>query len=225
MKLLLASLLAALGVGLLAVPAYAAPTSVAVWAMNETSGTVMNDSSGLANNGTLKNIALGVPGVSGTGYGFNGTSSRVIVKNSASLNPGLANVTITVHVATTTLPALDSDLLRKGYKGTTGGDYKVEIVNVSGKAEARCYFRGTTASYQKTVAVANLLNGAYHTIICQKTATGVVMTVDSKVYKHTKTLGSISNTSSLILGAYSSGKTSGDWFKGSLDEVSVSTGT
>jgi hypothetical protein len=163
--------------------------------------------------------------VVGTGYGFNGTSSRVIVKNSPSLNPGSADITITVHVATTTLPSPDADLLRKGYQGTVGGDYKVEIVNASGVAQARCYFRGTTKSYQKSVAVANLLNGAYHTIICQKTATAVIMTVDGKVYKKTTTLGSITNTSSLILGAYSSGTKSGDWFKGSLDDVSIAIGS
>ena len=180
---------------------------------------------GHANNGALKNITLGVRGVLGTGYGFNGTTSRVIVKNSASLNPGTANITVTVHVASTTLPTGDADLIRKGYQSTVGGDYKVEIVNASGVAKARCYFRGTTASYQKTVSVANLLNGAYHTIICQKTATSVVMTVDGKAYSHTTTIGSISNTSSLILGAYSSGTRSGDWFKGSLDEVSISTGS
>ena len=220
-----ALILAAIGVGLLATPAYAAPTPAAVWGMNETSGSVMNDGSGHANNGTLKNIALGVPGVAGTGYGFNGTTSRVIVKNSASLNPGLADITITVHVATTTLPAPDADLVRKGYQATTGGDYKVEIVNVGGVAEARCYFRGTTKSYQKTVPVANLLNGAYHTIICQKTATSVNMTVDGKVYKKATTIGSISNTSALILGAYSSGSKSGDWFKGSMDEVSITIGS
>jgi hypothetical protein len=224
MKLLRASLLAALGVGLLAGTASALPTPVAVWGMNETTGTVMNDASGHGNVGTLKNVIKGVPGVVGTGYGFNGTTSRVIVKNSASLNPGAADIKVTVHVATTTLPASDADLIRKGYQGTVGGDYKVEIVNVSGVAKARCFFRGATASYQKTVAVANLLNGAYHTIICQKTATSVNMTVDGKVYKHTTTIGSISNTSSLIIGAYSSGTTSGDWFKGSLDEISIITG-
>lgn len=225
MKLLRASLLAAVGVVLLAVPAFAASSPAAVWSMNETSGTVMNDSSGHGNNGTLKNITLGVAGFAGTGYGFNGTSSRVIVKNSASLNPGSADITITVHVATKTLPPSDYDLIRKGLQSTAGGDYKIEIVNISGVAKARCYFRGSTASYQKTLAVANLLNGSYHTITCQKTATTVVMTVDSTVYRHTTTIGSISNSSDLIIGAKSASTSSSDWFKGSLDEVSITTGS
>ena len=225
MKLLRALVLAAVGVGAVAAPTLAAPAPAAVWSMNETSGTVMNDSSGHGNNGTLRNITLGVPGFAGTGYGFNGTSSRVIVKNAASLNPGAADVTVTVHVATTTRPADDYDLIRKGLQSTSGGDFKIEIVNVSGVAKARCYFRGSKGSYQKTVSVPNLLNGAYHTIICQKTATTVVMTVDGTVYRHTGAIGSISNTSDLIIGAKSAATTSDDWFKGSLDEVSITTGS
>jgi hypothetical protein len=225
MKLLRAVLLAGTGIGIMAAPAFAAPAPAAVWSMNETSGSVMSDSSGHANNGTLKNIKLGVPGFAGTGYGFNGTSSRVIVKNSASLNPGAADISITVHMATTTLPADDYDLIRKGLQSTSGGDFKIEIVNVSGVAKARCYFRGSSSSYQKTVSVPNLLNGAYHTITCQKTATTVVMTVDGTVYRRTTTIGSISNTSDLIIGARSAASTSDDWFKGSLDEVTITTGT
>jgi hypothetical protein len=71
----------------------------------------------------------------------------------------------------------------------------------------------------------NLLNGAYHTITCQKTATTVVMTVDGTVYRRTTTIGSISNTSDLIIGARSGASTSDDWFKGSLDEVTITTGS
>jgi len=53
----------------------------------------------------------------------------------------------------------------------------------------------------------------------------VVMTVDGTVYRHTGTIGSISNTSDLIIGAKSAATTSDDWFKGSLDEVSITTGS
>lgn len=225
MKLIRATFLASAAIGILAAPAAAAPLAVATWGMNETSGIVMTDSSGNANNGALQHIRLGVRGVLGTGYGFNGTTSRVIVEDSASLNPGTADFSITVHVASTTLPVSDSDLLRKGYATTTGGSYKLEIVNVSGVAEARCYFRGSLKTYQKTVAVPGLLNGAYHTIICQKLATTAVMTVDGKVYKSTTTIGTITNTSPLVIGAHSAATSSSDWFKGSLDEVSITAGS
>lgn len=225
MKLIRATILASAAIGILAAPASAAPVAAATWSMNEVSGTVMTDSSGNANNGALQHVALGVPGFLGTGYGFNGTTSRVIVKNAATLNPGTADFSITVHVASTTLPVGDADLLRKGYSTTTGGSYKVEIVNVSGVAEARCYFHGSLKTYQKTVVVPNLLNGAYHSITCQKLATTAVMTVDGKVYKSTTTIGTISNTSPLVIGAYSGATSSSDWFKGSLDEVSITSGS
>jgi hypothetical protein len=53
----------------------------------------------------------------------------------------------------------------------------------------------------------------------------VVTTVDSKVYNHAGALGSITNTSALVVGAYSAAKTSSDWFQGTLDEVTITTGS
>ena len=223
MKLLGAGMLAAVCVAVVAVPVDAA-SSAATWAMNEKTGSIMTDASGNANNGTLQNVRLGVAGSAGTGYGFNGRSARVVVPDSPSLNPGLSDLTITIHVAMTTLPADDYDLIRKGYATTTGGDYKIEIVNVGGVAEARCYFRGSTGSYQKTIPVPNLLDGLYHTIVCQKKATSAVMTVDGHSYSRAATIGSIANTAQLILGAKSASTTSNDWFAGSLDEVSIAIG-
>jgi len=75
MKLGRPLLLALLGLVVIALPAHAVPTTVAHWAMDEAAGTVMNDSSGFGNSGMLQNVTLGVPGFTGTGYGFNGTSS------------------------------------------------------------------------------------------------------------------------------------------------------
>src|SRR5207342_1866902 len=75
-------LLASAGSALAASPA-------ALWHMNETSGSTMTDSSGHGFNGQLDHIQKGVAGIDGSkGYGFNGTSSRVIVPNDAGLNPG-----------------------------------------------------------------------------------------------------------------------------------------
>jgi hypothetical protein len=217
--------IALIGIALLAVPADAAPAPAAIWHMDEASGSVMHDSSGHGNDGANKNIQLGVPGSAGSGYRFNGTSSRVIVPSSASLNPGSADIAITVHFATTALPADDYDLIRKGLQTTSGGDYKIEIVNVDGVAKARCFFRGSKGSYQKTVAVPNLLNGAYHTITCRKTATQVITTVDAQSWTHTGAIGSISNTAEVIVGAKSSAASSADWYKGSLDEIRIDIGS
>ena len=58
---------------------------VGYWAFNETSGSAATDSSGNGNNGNIINAAR-VPGQSGNGLSFNGTSAYVDIANSASLN-------------------------------------------------------------------------------------------------------------------------------------------
>jgi hypothetical protein len=193
----------------------------AVWHMDETSGSVMHDSSGHGYNGTLSNVQVGVAGFSGSkAYGFNGTSSKVVVPDVSGLNPGTKDLVVSVHVAFSAVPADDYDLIRKGLQSTAGGDWKIEIVRVNGAAIARCYLRGSSGSWQKTTGP-NLADGAWHTITCERHATTVQMSVDGTVWKKTTTIGSISNTAALSIGAKASG---GDWMKGTIDEVSITIG-
>ena len=201
-------------------PVFAA-SPTAVWHMDETSGTTMIDSSGHGYNGTLSNVQTGVAGFNGSkGYRFNGSSSKVTVPNAAGLNPGTQDLVVSAHVAFSAVPADDYDVIRKGLQSTSGGDWKIEIVNVNGAAIARCYLRGSTGSWQKT-AGPNLADGAWHTITCERHATSVQMSVDGTVWKKTTTIGSISNTAALSIGAKASG---GDWMKGTIDEVSITIG-
>ncbi len=95
--------------------------------MNAATGPMI-DASGSGNDGTLEDIQRVAPGYNGRGraYRFNGTSSRVIVGNDASLNPGSRNITFTAHVKTNVPPPPsigDYDLVRKG-----SGIYKMEIL-------------------------------------------------------------------------------------------------
>ncbi len=197
----------------------ASPT--AVWHMDETSGSIMRDGSGHGHDGTLKNIQLGVPGVGGSkGYGFNGKSSVIVVPDSADLDAGTRDMVVTVHVAFTKAPDDDYDLIRKGLASTSGGDWKIEIVNVSGKSLARCYLKGSAGSWQRTTGP-DLADGKYHTITCEKHATTVALSVDGQVWKKTKSLGTMGNAAPLSIGAKATG---GDWFLGSMDEVSVVNG-
>jgi hypothetical protein len=198
-----------------------AASPAAVWHMDETSGSVMHDSSGHGYNGTLSNAQVGVAGFSGSkAYGFNGTSSKVVVPDVSGLNPGTKDLVVSVHVAFSAVPADDYDLILKGLQSTAGGDWKIEIVRVNGAAIARCYLRGSSGSWQKTTGP-NLADGAWHTITCERHATTVQMSVDGTVWKKTTTIGSISNTAPLSIGAKASG---GDWMKGTIDEVSITIG-
>ena len=175
-----------------------ATTTTALWHMDETSGTTAFDSSGNNNNGALTSVALSSPGFDGTGraYSFNGTSSKVLVPDSASLNPGSSSISVTVHVKFTVKPPPgvgDYDLVRKGKSIY----YKIEITNLG---KARCQFHGSTAS-RGLVFGPDLSNGVWHTITCTKTGTQIIGVVDGTITaSRTVTIGSISNTTSLSLG-------------------------
>lgn len=196
-----------------------AASTAGLWHMDETSGTTAVDSSGNGNNGSLSNIAFVTPGFDGTGgaYSFNGTSSKVLVPDAPSLNPGSANITITLHVKFTVAPPPsvgDYDLVRKG----TTNYYKIEIM---ASGQANCHFHGTVGGKGFTFGP-NLADGNWHTITCTKTPTQISGTVDGISASKTVNIGSISSTVPLSLGGKSKG--SQDLYNGVMDEVSIAVG-
>jgi Concanavalin A-like lectin/glucanases superfamily len=209
--------LAVLGAGaLLPAGVASASTVVALWHMNNKSGTLMYDSSGHGNNGTTHNVTPGAAGVSGNAYSFNGKSSYAEAPNSSSLNPGSANISISFYLNTTHLPKTgDYDLVRKG--DYPAEDYKVELLPTG---QIKCTFQGS-ASRSSATGGSGLNNGAWHHVQCIKTASQIQTVIDGKVAAITKaTVGSISNTSPADIGAHPSS----DWYNGELDEVSIAIG-
>ena len=199
------------------VTAYAG-TVVGLWHMDEDSGSTMQDSSGNGNDGSLTDVTLGLPGVSGTAYGFNGSSSIASVPSNDSLNPGTADIVVTAHVKFTG-PFLDDsyDIIRKGKSATTGGEYKMEILETG---RLKCLFKGSSGTADKTGTSTQpaLADGQWHTIKCLKTATSVTVKVDGYSTSANKSAGSISNTAPLRVGARVPGD---DVYNGVMDEVSV----
>ena len=85
-------------------PGAAAAATVGHWALDETSGNTVVDSSGFGNNGTSQNMTLDQDGVNGgndRAYLFNGTSSRITVPASNSLVPGTKDITISFYFHST----------------------------------------------------------------------------------------------------------------------------
>jgi len=210
------------GAAVLTVPrANAAGTTVALWHMDEAAGaSTMADSAG-SHSGNITNVQTGVAGLQGNAYRFNGSSSKVVVPSSGNFGIGNANFSFTVHVKFSAVPSTavgDYDLLR----GTPGGAYKLEIVARKSRtvAEASCFFNGSAGKTALT-AGPNLADNAWHTLRCDKTATAVHLVVDGQTFTKAVTIGSISNSSPLSLGAKSGG---GDWYDGLMDEVSISVG-
>ena len=194
------------------------PGLVALWHMDEASGTLMYDSIG-NHTGTLRSVQTGLPGFLGSGYGFNGSSSYVSVPTAGDLNPGSADITITIHFKTTgtpPAPPADWDLIRKGLYTTTGGEYKMEFQQ---SGQASCGFKGS-AGYAELITGPNLIDGQWHTIQCVKTASAIKVIVDGQTFSKAASVGSIANTTPVVIGA----RPGSDWTKGTLDEASIQIG-
>jgi hypothetical protein len=213
-----AAISAAVGVVAFPAPAIAA-TERAVWHLDETSGSTAFDSSGNMNDGTAYNVVM-----NGSGYEFNGRSSQVIVPTSTSLNPGTAEFSFSVTFRSTVAPGtgLDYDLLRKGLATTSGGEYKMEILQANGEARALCLVKDSAKHVLQIRGTTNLTDGQVHTITCTRTSAGVTVVVDN-LAPRTKagSTGTISNSAPLSIGAKAEGGTEADWFAGVILESSV----
>jgi hypothetical protein len=191
---------------------------VALWHMDETSGSTMFDSMN-SHDGSLHSVALGLPGSSGLAYGFNGSSSYVAVPTASDLNPSASNITITIHIDTTGSPPpppADWDLIRKGLYTTSGGEFKMEFQQ-TGKAS--CGFAGSS-NYAELTAGPAINDGQWHTIQCVKTASAIELIVDGTTFSQAADIGSIANTEDVVIGA----RPGSDWYSGSLDEASIQIG-
>jgi hypothetical protein len=217
---------AALTFGAGAGAAAAAGSPVASWPMNETAGTTMGDTSGNAIDGTAYNVVM----TGATGYQFNGKTSKVVVPDSPKLNPGTSSFSYQVDVQTTRIPptGTDYDLMRKGLGTTAGGEYKVEIINVNNTARAFCLIKDTAGVAASIRGTTNVADGAWHTLTCTRTSTGLTLTVGS-LAPRTKTvsgLGAISNKAPLTLSAKTATITglAGDWYYGAMRNAGVFVG-
>jgi hypothetical protein len=209
-------------------PAYAA--RAAEWHME--SLPQMTDTSGNGNHGTAQSTVTLTSGVNGNGYDFNPVNgaSYVTVPDSDTLDPGTADISVTAHVRFTVVPETDYNVVRKGLGTAAGGYYKMEIKkkvkNDVAVAWARCQFKGVRPDGTKATTALmkgpNLADGAWHRIVCRKTATTIELAIDSKSYRKSSNIGSISNASTLTVARNEDGD---DQYPGHMDEVSVNIGS
>ena len=194
-----------------------APTTVALWHMDETTGPMVDSGASPANNGTLNGtISRGAAGVAGTAYSF--THGWVSVPTETSLNPGSANITIQASLNPTSLPTSgDFDIIRKG--DSPAQLYKVEVLQ---SGALFCQFAGATKTAAATSTNTITPNTGYHTIRCIKTGSQIQAVVDGVTTTTSAQVGSITNHANVVLGAHTGGNN--DLYKGALDEVSIAFG-
>ena len=200
-------------------PAQAA-TVVASWSMNDAGGT-MADSSGRGHTGTLHNVAVGQPGMSGAAYGFTKKASYVTVPSSPDFSPGTGNFRFTLSVrfgAPPSASVVDFDLLRRGLSTTAGGNYKAEIL---GSGRAFCLYRGTAGAVSLS-AGPSLADNRWHTITCARVGESVVLSLDASSWSKAGKIGSITNSAGVFIGAKSSA--GDDQYTGLMDAVSITKG-
>ncbi len=192
------------------------PGLVALWHMDETSGTTMADAVG-GHTGTLHSVTLGAAGFLGQAYTFNGSSGYASVPTKADLNPGASPITVTIRVKTTSAPAKpDWDVIRKGLYTTAGGEWKMEY---QPSGQASCGFNGSSG-YSEMTAGPAINDGQWHMVQCVKTDTAIKVVIDGAATTKSAKIGTIANTDALPIGA----RPGSEFFKGALDEASVQIG-
>jgi len=200
-------------------------TNAAVWHMDT---IPMADSSGNSNNSTAMTGVTSVAGAPGLDQGYHFASNgSVTVANSASLNPGTEDFSISAYLNFAAPPPAggDYDIIRKGLAATEGGEWKMEIFgNSTLSSPAFCLFKGSSSTSAVTVrGTTNLAGTGWRKITCTKTSTQVAVAVDGVVQKTNKTaVGSISNTADVSIGRK---LPTGDQYIGDMDEVTITKGS
>jgi Laminin G domain len=201
---------------------------VAFWAMNESSGArTMVDSSGHGLSGSVGGeVATGIRVSGATGYRFSRLDPDtppphprhvVVVPDTAALDPGSRDYAVTVRLRTT---YQFGNIIQKGQATVSGGNFKLQIP----RGIVQCLFRGSSGS--RLVSAPRTINdGGWHTVRCERTGSGLTLTIDgSVVARRSGWTGRIANSWPLSIG----GKTSCDqvevgcdYYAGDIDYVEI----
>jgi hypothetical protein len=205
-------------------PSAATAGVVGQWNMDNTFGTTMVDSSGYGNDGITYNVVT-----SGAGYVFNGTSSKAVVKNSASLTPGDSDFWYSAQFQTDRMPGVDEDydIIRKGAASTDGGGFRLEMEYSKGMGVAYCSISDSNGVTLSVRGKKNLADGLLHTATCYKTSAGVTLVVDNLApMVKAGTLGSVIDIKDLSIGCKQSTckKADSDWYYGTIRSATISIG-
>jgi hypothetical protein len=199
-------------------PAAAVGEPIAIWHMESLGPDhhtmVDSSSSDPPNDGKTTDVRV-VNGWNRNGYKFNGSTSRVVVPDDASLDPGRQSIRITTYAKFRFLPASTTYvLLAKG--GVSDRHYKVLIKS---EGQAVCAFEGGIGG--ASVHSQRLAKRKRHQIVCGKVDRRIWIRVDGLKTIEKVRVGPIFNARRLLLGA---GYNGGSQFRGGLDETTIQIG-
>ncbi len=204
----------------------------ATWDLDEPSGArVAADSSGNGHDGSVgADVVTGVVHGGAIGYRFadvapNSPPTRpghlVTVPHSPQLDPDDGDFTVTVRFRTTRTPG---NVVQKGQNGEGGGYWKIE----QDDGRARCAFVGGDGQGRSVAADVRVDDGRWHTVVCERTADGVSISVDDAAPKtRDGATGPIRNTADVVIGGKADCDQRGtgcDYFSGDIDFVRIEKG-
>jgi hypothetical protein len=207
-----------------ALPAAADSTIVLQYTGSPASNTTATDMSGFGNNGTLRSIIA-----TGSLYSF-GSNAYISVPASDSINPDTNDYS---YAVTMELPAgytftHDLSLVRRGAAKLAGAYYKMELVfnKTTGAVHLVCAMRDQDGNHSSvTVGASTLGDGAWHTLMCTKTATSITLTKDGVSHTKAATLGDLSSTQALNIGAEQVNATTfWEHFPGEMENITITKG-
>ncbi|MCW2135834.1 Concanavalin A-like lectin/glucanases superfamily protein [Actinoplanes cyaneus] len=243
MNLLKISALGLLAIPALAAPAAAAPREAAPPALvarynfdgGATAGKI-SDLSGKGTNLTVRGADNGTVAINTEGAGryaafpvpcaTTAPCARAILEapNSPDLNPGVRTFRWAASVRVTAAQMKGkANIMQKGLAGAESV-WKMQLTGKTGRAQCAMTGKGTTQAFTATSAKP-IADGAWHKIVCERTATTLSVSVDG--VPGTKvtipaTL-SVDNTMPLRIGGPNFGASS-DMYHGQLDDVYIQVG-
>ena len=184
---------------------------VAAYPFSEGSGTAVGDASGTGNSGTTSNTTWSAAGKYGGALSFNGTSARVNIPNSSSLQLTTA-MTLEAWVNPATVSSVWRDVLYKG-----NDNYYLEATSSNGSKPDAGLIAG--GSYGDAYGTAALSANTWSFLTETYDGATLRLYVNGTQVAATAHTGAITtSTSQLQIGGDS---LYGQYFKGLIDEVRV----
>jgi hypothetical protein len=209
----------------------AATRTVALWNLNEPTGArTMIDSSGYGRSGSIgREVKVGLRIDGATGYRFarlepdtppTHPQHLVTVPDSSALDPGDRDYAVSLRLRTT---GKFGNIIQKGQATVSGGNFKLQIPN----GIVQCLYRGSVTTLLVS-SKRRLNDGRWHTVTCERTASGVTLTVDGTVEaRRSGRTGRIANSWPVSIGGKTSCdqvKVGCDYYVGDLDWIRLQAG-
>jgi hypothetical protein len=209
----------------------AATRTIALWNLNEPSGArTMIDGSGNGRSGSIgREVKVGLRIDGATGYRFDRLEPDtppthpqhlVTVPDSSALDPGDRDYAVSLRLRTT---GKFGNIIQKGQATVSGGNFKLQIPN----GIVQCLYRGSVTTLLVS-SKRRLNDGRWHTVRCERTSSGVSLTVDGTVEaRRSGRTGKISNSWPVAIGGKTSCdqvKVGCDYYVGDLDWIRLEAG-